>query len=81
MPVFKMLKMLTIYIRVYTNRYMFIRQITSAQSTTKGVAQLVARLTCNLSVVCSKHIKGSHCLSKHETLTSLLGTDLFQVRI
>ena len=46
-----------------------------------GVAQWVARLTPNVVVVGSSHIKGPHCFLEQETLPLLFSTGWFQKRI
>ena len=46
-----------------------------------GVAQLVARLTRNVSAVGLSPIKGPRCLRQQETLFLLLSTSWFQERI
>ena len=47
----------------------------------RGVAQWVARLTRNVEVVGSTHIKGPGCFLEQETLPLLLSTDWYQERI
>ena len=46
-----------------------------------GMAQWVARLTRNVEVVGSSHIKGTRCFLEQETLPLLLSTGWFQERI